>query len=112
MSCEHIHDAAGNLVAVITTNTEPEEFARKRVVAVGFGGAGLYRDGELLIDGEERLESELGELTGEECEAIAAAAPEHVWEIRIDGAMSGGTYRRDGKDIGRWICVEQTGGFA
>lgn len=76
MACEHIRDEAGNVVAILTTNKEPEEFSRDRVVAVGFGSSGLFRDGECVIDGEERLESDLGELTGEECERIAAADPD------------------------------------
>ena len=99
--------------AIVCTNTRPAEFARDSVVAVGFGRAALYRDGLVVIDGEHRLNlDENNLLTGAECEALAARDPDHVWEIVIDGPLSGAVYRREGREIGRWVCIKQTGGFA
>lgn len=86
-------------------------FEPTMVVAVGFGSSGLYRDGELIVDGEERIDSEdEEELTGQECERIASADPNHVWEIVLNGPLQGATYTRTSD--GRWPCTKETEGFA
>lgn len=87
---------------------ERDEFPRDGIVAVGFGHAGLYRDGVLLIDGEDRDEF----LTGAECERIAAADPNHKWEIVKAGPLSGATWEREGREVGRWFATRKDGGFA
>lgn len=88
---------------------KPEEFPRDGFVSVGFGLAGLYRDGVMVIDGEDH-EYEEDMLTGEKCEEIAAADPNHKWEIVLNGPLSGATYERNAE--GRWLCTSRNEGFA
>lgn len=87
----------------------PDEFPCDGIVAVGFGTAGLFCDGELVIDGEARAMDD-NFLTGAECERIAAADPDRKWEIELFGPLSGATYARQ-RD-GRWIVTERNEGFA
>ena len=78
------------------------------VVAVGFGSAGLYRDGVMVADGEALIDTD-NPLTGAVCEQIAAADPDHKWEIVLNGPLSGATYERT--TIG-WVLVASNAGFA
>ena len=88
---------------------QPKEFHRDAVVAVGFGTACLCRDGHEVVNGEDRIES--GDpLTGAECERIAAADPDHLWEIDLHGPLSGATFTR--QSDGRWILTDSNEGFA
>ena len=50
------------------------------------------------------------ELTGAECERIAAADPDHLWQIVMYGPLSGATFTR--QDDGRWILTDSNEGFA
>ena len=110
---DNVDDARGGVSDIhVSTNREIDEFPRDGVVCVGFGASGLYRDGECIIDGEERGLDDDNYLTGEECERIAAADPSHKWEIVKHGPLKGATWTREGGDIGRWIKTEETGGFA
>lgn len=111
MTCEHITDDEGRLVAIVTTNKERHEFMRDDYVCVGFGSSGLFRDGECVVDGEHRAMND-DPLTGEECERIAAADPDHVWTIEKNGPLSGAIWTREGREVGRWFQTEDLGGFA
>ena len=72
------------------------------VIAVGFGYAGLHRDGEPTEDDAY--------MTGKIAEERAAADPDHDWRILLEGPLSGRTYQRHGP--GHWALVEQNMGFA
>lgn len=88
----------------------PEEFPRDGLICVGFGRAVVERDGEVVADGEtdEWAES----LTGAEAERMAAADPDHVWEIHLRAPLLERRYRREGREIGRWVLTEKGPGFA
>lgn len=103
-------DAIAPGVGILCGMPEPEEFARDRWIAVGFGAAYVTRDGVEILDGEALIEND--GVTGADAEALASRDPDHVWEIVIVGPLSGATYRREGREIGRWLCVKRDAGFA
>ena len=81
------------------------------IIAVGFGSAGLSKDGEIIWDeirDGRNMEWE-DMLTVAQAEALAAADPDHDWRIYLHGPMHGETYQRQD---GQWICVERNKGFA
>ena len=45
-----------------------------------------------------------------QAEAMAAADPDHDWQIALEGPLSGRTYQRHGPN--EWALVEQNQGFA
>lgn len=96
-------------VGFLTTDTEPDEFHRERLIGVGFGHAGVYRDGVCVVNCDD-LEAD--DVSGADAEAMAMKDPNHVWEIKIQAPLSGAIWRREGTDIGRWLQVENLGGFA
>lgn len=76
------------------------------LIAVGLGDALVYRDGEVVYDGN--AEMDLGkELRVEEVEAIAAVDPDHDWTIVWNGPMAYEKYQRQGE--GCWRCVRGEG---
>lgn len=89
---------------------------RRMLVAVGFGGAGLYRNGNLVLNGERntpkkyRDKSRDGYLTARMCEKYAARRAPATWEIRIDAPLWSAVWRR--VRPGKWICVDAGMGFA
>lgn len=87
---------------------KPLTFPADGLIAVGFGSAGVLRDGMMVADGEDESREDF--LTGAHAEAMAAADPEHDWRISIEGPMSGRTYQRQGE--AGWVLVEQNEGFA
>jgi hypothetical protein len=80
-------------------------------IAVGFGMASLMRDGEVLYD---EMQVERGErkdwMTVGEAEAMAAADPDHDWQIVKHGPLHGETFQRHGPE--EWVCIESNMGFA
>lgn len=83
-----------------------------RHIAVGFGAAGLSRDGETVWD-----ECQLGEdasyedcLTVKQAEEMAALNPDHDWRIYLHGPMHGEVYQRHGPNV--WVLVQKDEGFA
>jgi len=78
-------------------------------IAVGFGMAALTRDGALVWE-EHSGESWDDLMTGQQAEEIAAADPDHDWQITLQGPLSGRTYQRHAP--GQWALIEQNQGFA
>lgn len=78
-------------------------------IAVGFGCAMLTKDGAPLFEERDGMEWE-DCMSGEQAEALAAADPDHDWQITIHGPLSGRTYQRH--TPGEWVLVEQNEGFA
>lgn len=83
-----------------------ERFPPDGIIAVGFGYAGLHRDG-VPVYCEHRADAVM---TGEAAETIAAADPDHDWRIVLDGPLWSGTFQRHG--VGEWVLVERGQGFA
>lgn len=106
-------------------HTITQTFPMDGIIAVGFGYAGVTKDGhevlrepdwspaydddgELLPEDQQPPEPEYP--TGAQAEELAAADPDHDWRIVIDGPLSGRTYQRHGPE--NWVLVEQNMGFA
>lgn len=79
-----------------------------RPIAVGFGYAGLLRDG-LGVWEEQQCDDE-EPMTVAQAEAMAAADPDHDWRIALHGPMHGEVYQRHGQN--EWVLVEKDEGFA
>lgn len=77
-------------------------------IAVGFGFAGLLRDGEVVYqeDGEEWDEC----MTVAQAEEMAAADPDRDWQIVLHGPLRGSTYQRHGEM--QWMLIDKNEGFA
>jgi len=103
----------------------PITFPPEGLIAVGFGYAGVTKDGrevlrepdcpilyddagEMLPEDQQPPEPEYP--TGADAEKLAAADPDHDWRIHLEGPLSGRVYQRQG-DAG-WVLVEQSEGFA
>lgn len=88
----------------------PSFFQPDWVIGVGFGYAGLHRDGEPVWTEPNEPESDDEYMTGAKAEELAAADPDHDWRIVMDGPLSGRTYQRHA--AGEWALIEQNQGFA
>lgn len=82
--------------------------ALDRTIAVGFGYAGVTRDGhgiweEMGVDWEDCW-------TVARAESLAKRDPDHDWRIVMHGPMHGETYQRQGP--ASWVLVEKNEGFA
>lgn len=87
----------------------PSMFPADAVIAVGFGYAALERDGKpVWYENADCSEEDL--LSGAQAEAMAAADPDHDWQIKIEGPLSGRTYQRHGPSA--WVLIQQDMGFA
>jgi len=77
-------------------------------IAIGFGFAGLLRDGKVVYqeDGEDWDEC----MTVAQAEEMAAADPDHDWQIVLHGPLRGSTYQRHGEM--QWMLIEKNQGFA
>lgn len=75
-------------------------------IAVGFGSADLLRDGEVVVDGENSAEP----FTFEDAERLAAADPDHDWQVDLNGPMSSAVYQRHGER--EWMLIKTGMGFA
>lgn len=84
----------------------PSMFPEDGLIAVGFGFAGLTRDGDVVW--QEGESDDL--MTGAQAEKVAALDPDHDWRIVLNGPLSGRTYQRHGD--GEWALIEQNSGFA
>lgn len=88
----------------------PSFFPLDCAIAVGFGYAGIERDG-VPVWAEPNSDYDEDELlTGAQAEAMAAADPDHDWRIVLHGPLSGRTYQRHA--AGEWALIEQNQGFA
>ena len=86
-------------------------FHPEDVIAVGFGYAGLTRDGQNVWS--EPLSGNYSDddlMTGAHAESLAAADPDHDWRIQLEGPLRGRTYQRHGP--GEWVLIAQNEGFA
>ncbi len=85
-------------------------FHPEAVIVVGFGMAALTRDGGLVW--AEDTASDEGEelMTGAQAEELAAADPDHDWQISLHGPLRSRVYQRHAP--GQWALIEQGEGFA
>ena len=86
----------------------PNLFGENNIIAVGFGYAGLHRDGVPVYNEDGACDADF--MTGADAEALAAGDPDHDWRIVLEGPLSGRTYQRHGPK--EWVLISQNMGFA
>lgn len=77
------------------------------IVAVGFGYAGVTRDGADVWH-EDNNEEDFRTLA--EFEAMAKADPDHDWRVILEAPLRSREYQRHGDD--QWVLVKSGMGFA
>jgi hypothetical protein len=85
------------------------QFPMDDVIAVGFGHAGLTRDGKEVYQEPQGDDGE-DPMTGAQAEAMAAENPHHDWQITLVAPLYDRTYQRQG--IRKWVLIEKGPGFA
>ena len=79
------------------------------IIAVGFGSAGVTKDGKCVWD-EQDAPTETDYWTVAKAEEVAAADPDHDWRIYIVAPLSERHYQRQGEK--HWVLYEKGMGFA
>ncbi len=80
-----------------------------RRIAVGFGFAGVTKDGEVVwSEPANAAWKDLPRLR--KFENMARKDPNHDWRAVMDGPLHGETYQRHAKN--RWVLVLRSKGFA
>ena len=92
----------------LNCGVRPSFFPSDGVIAVGFGYAGLMKDGRTVY--AEPQDGEDDYMTGAQAEKLATQDPDHDWRIVLEAPLSSRTYQRHGP--GEWALVEQGQGFA
>ena len=78
-------------------------------IAVGFGMAGIFKDGKPIW--MEDSKTEFQEMpTLRKFELMARKDPDHDWQAIMEGPLSGRPYQRHGPN--QWMLVKQRLGFA
>jgi len=93
----------------ILPSVDDELLEMDALIAVGLGDACVYKDGDLVYDGNAEMDRNK-ELRVVEVERVAAADPDHDWTIVWNGPMAYEKYQRQG--VGCWRCVKRGEGFA
>ena len=92
----------------------PGAAARMSDLVVAWGAAGLYRDGRLVLDGDDPprgYRDREGYLRFRDCERYARRRPgPSVWEVRVRSPLWDAVWRR--ARPGRWVVAESGPGFA
>jgi hypothetical protein len=111
MTWEKLPAIEGKIGGCLNCGVRPSYFPPDGIIAVGCGCACLTKDGHLVYS--EPVGAEVSEddyMTGAQAEAIAAADPDHDWQIQLEAPLSGRTYQRHGEN--QWALIEQNMGFA
>lgn len=101
----------GKYGGCLNCGPRPSFFPANGLIAVGFGYAALHKDGTPVYqepNGDDYTDDDL--MTGAQAETIAAADPDHDWQIVMHGPLSGRSYQRHGPS--EWALIEQNQGFA
>ncbi len=93
----------GCLCCPPVTDTAPMD----TIIAVGFGDASISKDGETIY--QERPDQKRFKRL-RYFERLAAADPNHDWQLTLYAPLRGRVYQRHGK--GKWVLVESNQGFA
>ena len=78
------------------------------LVSVGFGSCCVMKGAEEIWSETMDADQECYDL--EHFEALAAADPDHDWQVSLQGPLRGRTYQRHGEKL--WVLVESNEGFA
>jgi hypothetical protein len=82
----------------------------EKIIAVGFGNAGITKDGECVWDEQEANGDFDACLTAAQAEDMAAKDPYHDWRIYLVAPLSERHYQRQGDK--HWVLYEKGNGFA
>ena len=80
------------------------------MTAVGFGEAYISKNGEIIFDGEEYLDTHPEAKPLEEFEQLAQLEPEADWRLVLNAPLWNITFQRQGKE--KWVCIDSGIGFA
>lgn len=82
------------------------------LIAVGFGSAAVTANGALIVDEQEWIDGEFGEVevTLSMIERVAKTRPDADWRISMFAPLSEQEYQRHGDN--QWALVRQGDGFA
>lgn len=94
--------------ACLCCGTPTDIFQLDRIIAVGFGGASVTKDGKCVYD--EQMVSDENYWTGADAEYAAATDPEHDWRISIFAPLYDADYQRHGPE--QWVLIRRGEGFA
>lgn len=100
----------GKFGGCLNCGPRPSFFPPDCLIAVGFGFAALMKDGTPVYTEPNDAESDDEYMTGAKAEELAAADPDHDWQIVLEAPLSGRTYQRHAP--GEWALIEQNNGFA
>ncbi len=78
-----------------------------KVIAVGFGSAGVSKDGVTVLHESQDYEECP---TFADAEALAVLDPDHDWRAFLHGPLHGEVYQRQGE--AHWVLVARDEGFA
>lgn len=96
-------------VACLCCGTPTTVFPDDGWIAVGFGGAGVTKDG-VEVYSENQTDEEASIWTGADAEAAASADPDHDWRIYKYAPLYDAVYQRHAP--GQWVLIERGEGFA
>lgn len=95
--------------ACLCCGTPTSVFPADGWIAVGFGAAGVTRDGkEIWSEPNDADEDNIW--TGADAEKVAAADPDHDWRIFKYAPLYEAVYQRHAE--GQWVLIERGEGFA
>lgn len=104
-------EQAGLKSGCLTCGPQPILLPTDEVIAVGFGDAGVTKDGSMVWSEAESGDIEFNDYwTCDHAERAAAADPDHDWRIYFHGPLSNAMYQRHA--TGQWVLVEKGLGFA
>lgn len=102
----------GGKVYCITCGGGRDKSGEDFLIAVGFGSAAATANGALIVDEQEWIDGEYGdvEVTLAMVERVAKTRPDADWRIGMHGPLSGQEYQRQGE--GQWVLIYRAEGFA
>lgn len=100
---------AGLRSGCLTCGPQPVTLPPDARIAVGFGAAGVTKDGVAIWEEDTHADYEHC-MTCAEAERTAALDPDHDWRIYYFGPLSEAVYQRHAP--GEWVLIEKGQGFA
>lgn len=111
MDFEKLPALEGEIVCQICNCGSHDVLSMDALLAVGFGGVTVTRDGREVWS-EQQAEHETPDeyWEGKDAEAAAAKDPEHDWRVCFFAPLYEATYQRQGEN--HWPLVVKGDGFA
>jgi hypothetical protein len=79
------------------------------IIAVGFGSANCTKDNEFVYDEQDTPDGGDYATCGD-MEKLAAADPDHDWQIAFYAPLYEAVYQRHGNN--HWVLIQKGNGFA